>query len=92
MAFDVIPTSERWEKIVNIQDEKLQNRAINKYVYELEQKVFSQESELRELRRRNKEYRKDILSLNIVKDAIRKVKNEAYKECNTDWDGMQNGF
>lgn len=92
MAFDINPTSERWEEIVNIQDEKSQNRAIRRYVYELEQKIFSQERELERLKKENKKYKKDILSLNIVKDAIRKAKSEAYKEYNTDWSGMQGGF
>lgn len=92
MAFNVNPTSEKWEEIVNIQDEKSQNRAITRYVYELEQKIFSQECELKRLKKENKKYKKDILSLEVVKDAIRKAKSEAYKECNTDWNGIQGGF
>ena len=54
MAYDVSPTSERWEEIVNIQDENKQGRELRKYVYELENKVSSYEYELRELRRENK--------------------------------------
>ena len=92
MAYDVIPTSERWEEIVNIQDENRQSRELRRYVYELENKVSSQESELNRLRRENKKYKKDILSLDIVKEAICKAKSEAYKDCNTDWSGLQGGF
>lgn len=88
MAFDVCPTSERWEEIVNIQDEKSQNRAIRRYVYELEQKVFSQERELERLKKENKKYKKNILSLKVVKDA----KSEAYKECNYCWRITNKGY
>lgn len=71
---------------------KRNSRAIRRYVYELEQKVSSQESKIRELKRKNEQYKKNILSLNVVKDVIREAKSEAYKECNTDWSGMQGGF
>ena len=47
MAYDVSPTSERWEEIVNIQDENKQGRELRQYVYELENKVSSYEYELR---------------------------------------------
>ena len=92
MAYDVSPTSERWEEIVNIQDENKQGRELRKYVYELENKVSSYEYELRELRRENTNMKKDILSIKVVKDAINNAKSEAYSECNTDWSGFQGGF
>ena len=92
MSYDVSPTSERWEEIVNIQDENKQGRELRKYVYELENKVSSYEYELRELRRENKNMKKDILSIKVVKDAINNAKSEAYSECNTDWGGLQGGF
>ena len=92
MAYDVSLTSERWEEIVNIQDENKQGRELRKYVYELEHKVSSYEYELRELRRENTNMKKDILSIKVVKDAISNAKSEAYSECNTDWSGLQGGF
>ena len=92
MAYDRIPTSDKWREIANIQDENSQSRALANYVYDLEQKVYSQESALVRLRRENKEYKKEILSLSIVKDAINNAKSEAYKDCNTDWSGLQGGF
>ena len=92
MAYDVSPTSERWEEIVNIQDENKQGRELRKYVYELENKVSSYEYELRELRRENTNMKKDILSIKVVKDAINNAKSEAYSECNTDWSGLKGAF
>ena len=92
MAYDVSPTSERWEELVNIQDENQQGRELRKYVYELENKVSSYEYELRELRIENTNMKKDILSIKVVKDAINSAKSEAYSECNTDWSGLQGGF
>lgn len=51
---DVNPTSDRWKEICEITDEKSQNRALRKYVYELEHKVHAHETELEKLRKENK--------------------------------------
>ncbi len=65
---------------------------LRKYVYELENQVGSESYELEKLRKENKELKKSILSLKVVKEAIRDAKSEAYRECNTDWSGLQGGF
>lgn len=92
MAIDVEPTSERWREIVEEKDENKQGRMLRKYVYELEHQVGSEQSELERLRKENKKLKKDILSLSVVKEAIREAKSEAYRDCNTDWNGLQGGF
>lgn len=89
---DVNPTSDRWREICEITDEDSQNRALRRYVYELESKVNSYESELRQLRKENKQIKKDILPTSIVKEAIDKARHDVYAEDNTDWSGLQNGF
>ena len=98
MAYDVSPTSERWEEIVNIQDENKQGRELRKYVYELENKVSSYEYELRELRRENTNMKKDILingystlsTLEESYDCIESSPEEEY--LNTILFYMQNGI
>lgn len=92
MAIDVEPTSERWREIVEEKDENKQGRMLRRYVYELERQVDSEQSELKRLRKENKKLKKDILSLSVVKEAIREAKSEAYRDCNTDWSGLQGGF
>lgn len=92
MAYDVEPTSERWREIVEEKDENKQDRMLRRYVYELERQVDSEQSELERLRKENKKLKKDILSLSVVKEAIREAKSEAYRDCNTDWSGVQGGF
>lgn len=89
---DVNPTSQRWREICEITDEDSQNRALQRYVYELENKINSYESELKTLREENKQVRKDILSMKIVQDAIKKAEHEEFSRCNTDWNGFQGGF
>ena len=91
MAYEVEPTSERWIDIINTQDEVSQARKIRTYIYELERKVSSQESEIKRLKEDNKKFKKHILSLDVVKEAISKAKSDAYYECNTDWSGFQGG-
>lgn len=41
---DVNPTSDRWKEICKITDENSQNRALRKYVYELEHRVHAHET------------------------------------------------
>ena len=65
---------------------------LRRYVYELERQVGSEQSELERLRKENKKLKKDILSLGVVKEAIIEAKSEAYRDCNTDWSGLQGGF
>ena len=65
---------------------------MRRYVYELENKINSYESELKTLREENKQVRKDILSMKIVQDAIKKAKHEEFSRGNTDWSGLQGGF
>lgn len=89
---DVKPTSQRWREICEITDEDSQNRALRRYVYELENKINSYESELKALREENKQVRKDILSMKIVQDAIKKAEHEEFSRCNNDWSGLQGGF
>lgn len=91
MAYEVEPTSERWRDIINTQDEVSQARKIRTYIYELENKVNSQENEIRRLKEENKKFKKQILSLDVVKEAISKAKSDAYHDCNTDWSGFQGG-
>lgn len=91
MAYEVEPTSARWEDIINTQDEVSQARKIRTYIYELENKVGSQENEIRRLKEKNKKFKKQILSLDVVKEAISKAKSDTYHECNTDWSGFQGG-
>ncbi len=88
MAIDVEPTSEKWREIIEEKDENKQSRMLRKYVYELEHQVGSKTYELERLRKENKKLKKDILYLEVVKEAIREAKSEAYKDCNTDWSGM----
>lgn len=92
MPYDVEPTSERWNDILNTQNEITQARMIRTYIYELENKVRSQESEIKRLKEKNKKFKKQVLSLDIVKDAINEAKSEAYRDCNTDWSGFQGGM
>ena len=89
MAYEVEPMSEKWKDIINTQDEVSQARKIRTYIYELEKKVYSQENEIRKLKEENKKFKKQILSLDVVKEAISKAKSEAYSDCNTDWSGFQ---
>ncbi len=92
MAFDIEPTSERWREIAEEKDENKQSRMLRKYVYDLEHQVGLEMHELKRLRKENKQLKNSILSLKVVKEAIREAKSEVYKECNTDWSGMQGGF
>ena len=92
MAYDVEPMSERWREIVEERNEITQGRMMRRYVYELEHQVGSEQLELERLRKENKKLKKDILSLGVVKEAIREAKSEAYRDCNTDWSGLQGGF
>lgn len=92
MAYDVEPTSERWREIVEEKDENKKGRMLRRYVYELECQVGSEQLELERLRKENKKLKKDILSLSVVKEAIREAKSEVYRDCNTDWSGLQGGF
>lgn len=89
---DVNPTSQRWREICEITDEDSQNRALRRYVYELENKINSYESELKALREENEQVSKDILSMKIVQDAIKKAEHEEFSRCNADWSGLQGGF
>nr|DAJ72830.1 MAG TPA: hypothetical protein [Caudoviricetes sp.] len=89
---DVNPTSDRWKEICEITDEKSQNRALRKYVYELEHKVHAHETELEKLRKENKKIKDDLLSIEFIKEVIATVKSEAHSECNQDWSGLQEGF
>ena len=89
---DVNPTSQRWREICKITNEDSQNRALRRYVYELENKVHSYEHELKILREENKQVRKDILSMKIVQDAMKKAEHEEFSRCNTDWTGLQDEF
>lgn len=91
MAYEVEPTSERWRDIINTQDEVSQARKIRTYIYELERKVSSQESEIRGLKEENKKFKKQILSLDVVKEAIEKAEHDEFVRCNTDWSGYQGG-
>ena len=91
MAYEVEPTSSKWEDIINTQDEVSQARKIRTYIYELENKVSSQENEIRRLKEENKKFKKQILSLDVVKEAISKAESDAYHYCNTDWSGFQGG-
>lgn len=88
MAFDVEPTSERWTEIASIQDEIKQSRELRRYVYDLENKIHSYESKIAKYEKENKKYKKEILSLEIVQNAIEEEK----KNCNSDWSGFQEGF
>lgn len=89
---DVNPTSQRWREICKITNEDSQNRALRRYVYELENKVHSYEHELKILIEENKQVRKDILSMKIVQDAIKKAEHEEFSRCNTDWTGLRDEF
>ena len=89
MAHEVEPMSEKWQDIINTQDEISQGRKIRTYIYELEKKVYSQENEIRKLREENKKFKKQILSLDVVKEAISKAKSDAYRDYNADWSGFQ---
>ena len=92
MAIDLEPTSKRWKEIIEEKDERTQGRMLRKYVYELERQVASEKYALYRLEKENEELKKSILSLKIVKEAIREAKSEAYKDCNTDWSGYQGGL
>ena len=59
---EVNPTSQRWKEICEIEDEQTQSRAIKRYVFELENKVSSYETESSNLRKENYDMRKNILS------------------------------
>ena len=89
---DVNPTSQRWREICEITEEDSQNRALRRYVYELENKVYSYESELKTLREEDEQVRKDILSMKIVQDVIKKAEHEEFSRSNTDWSGLQGEF
>ena len=89
MAYEVEPMSEKWQDIINTQDAISQGRKIRTYIYELEKKVYSQENEIRKLREENKKFKKQILSLDVVKEAISKAKSDAYRDYNADWSGFQ---
>ena len=91
MNYEVEPTSERWIDIINTQDEVSQTRKIRTYIYELENKVSSQENEIRRLKEENKKFKKQILSLDVVKEVISKAERDVYHYCNTDWSGFQSG-
>ena len=92
MAYEVEPTSERWIDIINTQDEVSQTRKIRTYIYELENKVSSQEIEIKRLKEENKKFKKQVLSLDVVKEAISKAKSDACHDYNTDWSGFQGGL
>ena len=89
---DVNPTSQRWKEICEIEDEQIQIRAIRRYVFELENKISSYETESSNLRKENYDMRKNILSSKIVEDEIQKAKDDEWRKYNTDWSGMQEGF
>lgn len=85
---DVNPTSQRWKEICEIEDEQTQSRAIKRYVFELENKVSSYETESSNLRKENYDMRKNILSSKIVEDEIQKAREDEWRKYNTDWSGM----
>lgn len=89
---DVNPTSQRWKEICEIEDEQIQIRAIRRYVFELENKISSYETESSNLRKENYDMRKNILSSKIVEDEIQKARDDEWRKYNTDWSGMQEGF
>lgn len=89
---EVNPTSQRWKEICEIEDEQTQSRAIKRYVFELENKVSSYETESSNLRKENYDMRKNILSSKIVEDEIQKAREDEWRKYNTDWSGMQEGF
>ena len=89
---DVNPTSQRWKEICEIEDEQTQSRAIERYVFELENKVSSYETESSNLRKENYDMRKNILSSKIVEDEIQKAREDEWRKYNTDWSAMQEGF
>ena len=91
MPYEVEPTSERWRDIVNTQNEISQSRKIRAYIYELEHKVDRQESKIKDLQRENEKFKKQILSLDVVKEAIREARNDEFEKYNTDWSGFQGG-
>lgn len=89
---EVNPTSQRWKEICEIEDEQTQSRVIKRYVFELENKISSYETESSNLRKENYDMRKNILSSKIVKDEIQKAREDEWRVYNTDWSGMQEGF
>lgn len=89
---EVNPTSQRWKKICEIEDEQIQIRAIRRYVFELENKISSYETESSNLRKENYDMRKNILSSKIVENEIQKARDDEWRKYNTDWSGMQEGF
>ena len=91
MAYDVVPTSKEWKEIMNIKDEDSQSRCINRYVYDLENQINFQELEIKSLNNELKKIKKQVLALDLVVEAVRKAKSEAYSDCNTDWSGFQGG-
>lgn len=86
------PTSQRWKEICEIEDEQTQVRAIKRYVFELENKIHSYETESSNLRKENYDMRKNILSSKIVEDEIQKAREDEWRMYNTNWSGMQEGF
>lgn len=89
MAYEVEPTSERWRDIVNTQNEVSQSRKIRAYIYELEHKVDRQNSKIKDLQRENEKFKKQILSLDVVKEAIQEARHKEFDRFNTDWSGYQ---
>lgn len=89
---DVNPTSQRWKEICEIEDEQIQIRAIRRYVFELENKISSYETESSNLRKENYDMKKNILSSKIVEDEIQKARDDEWRKYNTDWSGIQEGF
>ena len=80
------------EKICEIEDEQIQIRAIRRYVFELENKISSYETESSNHRKENYDMRKNILSSKIVENEIQKARDDEWRKYNTDWSGMQEGF
>ena len=91
MPYDIEPKSKRWEEIINTPDVFSQGRKIRIYICELESKVSGQENEIRELQRKYERIRKQVLSLDIVKEGIKQAENNEFERCNNKWDGYQEG-
>ena len=95
MTYDKEPTGERWQEIVQCQDEIIQGRKLREYVSSLQDRISELESELEEskkTRQDNIQLRNLILKSDIFKKWLEEHDRNIYHDCYADWSGLQGGI
>ena len=95
MAHEIEPYSTpEWEQIINSDTYEQAFILCRRYIVKLQEQVRQAEhykTEYEKLKKSQPIY-KNIINPKIIREIEDRAKAEAYKECNTDWSGMQGGL